>query len=595
MHPNRLLLHTTRQYPGWVLLTVVLGLVGAVFNGVSTAMIVPVLLSFLGQSTDAIQSVPVLERLFAPFRGVPEPWRLGAITVAIVMLILLKNVALYASTAVSALLQRFIANYLRETGLRLLLDVDIDYFARNSMGDLVNRMNQELNRAALAVTIAVRSLTTIITILVFVMLLLALSWPLTLITSTLLGLVMLVNQFSIQRAKRFGRQLSEASRRYTARLIDVLSGMRLVRAVAAEDQEFIALRQLMRDREQAEYESFTSYAVIGPVSEVAGVVALIAVVVVGRIFLSNQIEAVSTVLLSYLLLIFRLLPLIGQLNGSQSQYANAMASLETANDLLNRHDKPIMRNGTTLYTPLQREIRFHHVQFTYPGQGEPVLRDVSLHLPRGTTLALVGASGSGKSTLADLLPRFYDPTGGSITIDGRDLRELNIQSLRRAMGIISQEPFLFNATVRENIAYGRAHVLDSELWEAAKYANAADFIAQLPQGLDTELGDRGIILSGGQRQRLAIARVLLQDPDILILDEATSALDTVSEQLVQEALETLSRDRTTLVIAHRLSTIQTAEQIAVMDQGRIVELGSHPVLIQLGGYYTQLYHAQFKV
>jgi subfamily B ATP-binding cassette protein MsbA len=219
---------------------------------------------------------------------------------------------------------------------------------------------------------------------------------------------------------------------------------------------------------------------------------------------------------------------------------------------------------------------------------------VDLWVPKGTTLALVGASGAGKSTLVDLLPRFYDPLEGCITIDGKDLREYDIRSLRQAMGIVSQDTFLFNTSVRNNIAYGREDVSLDEVVEAAKRANAYEFIVQLPQGFDTEIGDRGVLLSGGQRQRMAIARALLRNPDILILDEATSALDTVSERLVQQAIDELCRDRTTIVIAHRLSTVQKANQIAVMDKGQVVEIGTHEELLKQGGYYSRLYSMQFE-
>lgn len=206
----------------------------------------------------------------------------------------------------------------------------------------------------------------------------------------------------------------------------------------------------------------------------------------------------------------------------------------------------------------------------------------------------MGSSGAGKSTLADLLPRFYDPTIGSIKIDGTDLREFDVKTLRREMGIVSQDTFLFNTTVRNNIAYARPDATDEEVTAAAKRANAYEFIMGLPKGFDTLIGDRGVLLSGGQRQRLAIARALVQDPDILILDEATSALDTVSERLVQAAIEELSRSRTTLVIAHRLSTVQKANQIAVLDKGRVVEVGTHRELLSKGGFYARLYEMQFS-
>ncbi|MBD0263247.1 MAG: ATP-binding cassette domain-containing protein, partial [Tolypothrix sp. Co-bin9] len=223
-----------------------------------------------------------------------------------------------------------------------------------------------------------------------------------------------------------------------------------------------------------------------------------------------------------------------------------------------------------------------------------VLKDVDLYLPRGTTLALVGGSGAGKSTLADLLPRFYDPISGNITIDKIDLRDFNLTSLRKAMGIVSQDTFLFNDSVRNNIAYGKPEATEDEVIAAAQRANAYEFISKLPEGFETMIGDRGVMLSGGQRQRLAIARALLQNPEILILDEATSALDTVSERLVQAAIDDLSRDRTTLVIAHRLSTVQKADQIAVLDQGSVVEIGTHQELLSKNGYYSRLYSMQFS-
>jgi len=252
-----------------------------------------------------------------------------------------------------------------------------------------------------------------------------------------------------------------------------------------------------------------------------------------------------------------------------------------------------MPQGNVQYTKLQEGVHFNHISFAYPRHEKLVLKDLDLYLPRGTTLALVGSSGAGKSTVADLLPRFYDPISGSITIDGVDLREYDLQSLRKAMGIVSQDTFLFNDSVRNNIAYGRPEASGEEIMTAATRANAYEFISKLPEQFDTLVGDRGVMLSGGQRQRLAIARALLQNPEILILDEATSALDTVSERLVQSAIDDLSRDRTTLVIAHRLSTVQKAHQIAVLDQGCVVEVGTHEELLQKGGYYSRLYSMQF--
>ncbi len=290
----------------------------------------------------------------------------------------------------------------------------------------------------------------------------------------------------------------------------------------------------------------------------------------------------------------RFLPLIGQLNGIRNTYARSAAAVDVVYDLIRRDNKPFMGNGTEIFTGLKQDIRLENVCFSYPGHSDLILNNISLTIPKGTTLALVGSSGAGKSTLADLVPRFYDVTAGAILLDGVDLRQFDLRSLRQHMGIVSQDTFLFNDTVRANIAYTRRDATDEEIILAAKRANAYEFIERLPEGLATRIGDRGVMLSGGQRQRLAIARALLQNPEILILDEATSALDTVSERLVQSAIDELSHERTSIVIAHRLSTIQKANQIAVMERGQVVELGTHQELLAKNGHYTRLYRMQFK-
>ncbi len=582
------------RYPSLIILTVILGFSGGIFNGVGTTISVPIILSFLGQKVELTGAPPIIQHLMSPFEGMGQNYRLLAMIVTIVLAIVLKNLANYASSVVSGLLKKKVMIDLREAAVGMLLEVDLDFHNNLGVGDIINRLGGEIGRSAGVIGMGINLVITAITILVFVGLLLAISWQLTLASTVLLAVVAFINQYSINRAKYFGKVLSETSRNYSMRVVETLSGIRLVKAVANEDREYKHIVQLIRDREQADFKSELNSAAIGPLSEVTGFISLIAIIILGRIFFVNQLHSISTVLLTYLLVLFRLLPQITQLNNLRSQFANITSSLEITNELLRRDNKPFMGNGSVRYQQLESGIHFHQVSFAYPGKTDLVLKEVDLYLPRGTTLALVGASGAGKSTLADLLPRFYDPTTGRISIDKIDLRKFDLKSIRSAMGIVSQDTFLFNDTVRNNIIYAKPDATEEEIMAVAKRSNAYEFIVRLPEKFDTMIGDRGVLLSGGQRQRLAIARALLQDPDILILDEATSALDTVSERLVQGAIEELSRERTTLVIAHRLSTVQKADRIAVMEQGRVVELGTHDELLSKGSYYARLYKMQFS-
>lgn len=583
------------RYPFLVLLIILMGFSGAVFNGVSTILIVPIVLELLGQSANLVSQLPSsLQKFLGLFDGLPDRYRLLAMSFSVVGLIILKNAATYCGSLSSNQLNRKLGESLRLEGLKILLNVDLAYYTTTRVGDLINHLNIEVSRTTIAVRTLARMAIAIITIIVFIGILVWWSWELTIISTFTLGLAAMANQTAIRKAKQYGAELSEYSRRYSSRIVEILSGIRLVKGTANEDEEFDIVAKLITDREVSEYRSELLFAGITPINEITSIIALISIASLGKWVMASQIEQFSSILFVYLLVLFRMLPAIANLNSARGQLSNVEPSVAVVSEFLRCDDKPFMPAGHRQYTELQSAIRFQALSFTYPGHERQVLKDVGLTLKKGTTLALVGASGAGKSTLADLLPRFFDPTGGRITIDGHDLKSFDIKSFRRRLGIVSQDTFLFNATVRENLIYGRQQATDEEIEDAMRRANAYEFITDLPQGLSTLIGDRGVLLSGGQRQRLAIARALLQDPDILILDEATSALDTISERLVQKAIDELSRDRTTLVIAHRLSTVQNAHQIAVMNQGRVVETGTHLELLNKGGYYSELCAIQFS-
>lgn len=595
MSASHLLVKLSKKSLPWMVLSIILGFSSAIFNGVGITLIIPLVMSFL--ELDILESEglpPLLKTIFSSFDVFPEQSRILVMMGCVVLAIVLKNLANYANSITSGILSREFTATLRKEGFRLLLDVDISYFSGVKLGDLMNYINSEVNRASTAVRALIRVIIAAITIFVFFGILVLISWQLTLIAALLLGAIALVNQLSLKHAKRVGRELSRAAAALSSRAIEVLSGIRLVKSSANEDVEYATLKRLIARRQAAEYRSQLIYASVAPVNEITSIFALLGLIVAGKALFGSQMQAFSSIILTYLVVLSRMLPFIGQLNTARNQLANSSASVEIIQDFLRRDNKPIMHSGRRLFSGLDQEIQFKQIWFQYPNSDGWSLQNISLTLPKGQMMALVGASGAGKSTLADLLARFYEPTKGQLEIDGVDLTQFDVNHYRRQIGIVSQDTFLFNASIRDNIRYGRAQASDEDVFQAAQQANALEFIQKLPDGFDTLIGDRGVLLSGGQRQRLAIARALLQDPDILILDEATSALDTISERLVQKALEDLSKSRTTLVIAHRLSTVQNADQIVVLDKGKIVEVGTHRELLRRGKHYASLYSIQFS-
>ena len=573
---------------------IILGFASGLFNGVNTTLIVPILLQISGQEIELTGSPRIIQFLLSPFEGVPERYRLIVMLLAVILTILLKNLTAYLRSLLTVVFNRSLTNTIKSEMFQTLMDSDLDFFTKAKVGDLTKRLGSDTAQCIQTINGYVSLITQLIILSLFVSLLISISWRLTLISSLLIALIGIINQLFIRRSKRFGFFLNQEQKNYSIKVIETLNGIRLIKSVSSENREYTKLKELMLSLENIALKAKMNSALISPVNEVTSMITVISILLLGRYLFADQITNVSAILLTYLLVLFRMLPMVSQINSSRNAIAKGSASFNMAVDLWRRDNKPIMKPGSIPFQKVKSQIHFYEISFSYPGNDNLVLKNVDISLPRGKTLALVGGSGAGKSTFADLLPRFYDPTSGCITIDGIDLREFDITSLRKKTGIVSQTTHLFNDTVKNNIIYASPDATEDEIIEAVRQANAYDFIMDLPKQWDTQIGDRGVMLSGGQRQRLAIARALLQDPEILILDEATSALDTVSERLVQKAIDQLSRDRTVLVIAHRLSTIQNADQIAVLDQGKLVEIGTHSELLEKeSGYYRHLYYVQF--
>jgi len=469
--------------------------------------------------------------------------------------------------------------------------LDLAFFNRRRAGQIVSRVMADVTLVRATVTDALTSLVQDVTrLLGLVAVAIYMDWVLALLAVCLFPVAALPIRYFSWQLRQTARRQQEAIGRLNALLHENAQGNRVVKAFGQEPYE----ERRFKEHNERLFHIVLQASIIRslPLTEV-----LAGVAVAGIIWLagSSVINGTRTqgAFIGFVITLFLLYEPFKKLVRTNYTIQQGLAGAERVFELLDTEPEVVDRPGATALRGVHRAIEFHNVSFAYE-PGEPVLRRVSLRIPVGQVVALVGMSGGGKSTLADLIPRFYDVTEGRITIDGVDIREVTLASLRSYIAVVTQFTFLFNDSVRNNIAYGDPHRPMEEVVAAARAANAHDFISDLPRGYETHIGDLGVRLSGGQRQRLAIARALLKNAPILILDEATSALDTESEGLVQEALERLMANRTTLVVAHRLSTVRRADRIVVLVHGEIAESGTHEELLAQGAEYRKLYELQFR-
>jgi subfamily B ATP-binding cassette protein MsbA len=465
------------------------------------------------------------------------------------------------------------------------------FFTERSTGEMVSRVVSDADAIQAAVSTRMGDLlqesVTLLGLIVFIF-----------ISNTELALIsMVVAPVIVIPVVQFGKRLRRTTHRSQERMADIatileetIRGVRIVKAFTMERFEIRRFREATRKHLGWNLRAQRVQALTSPVMELLAGLCMIALF----LYAHRRIAAGTLTtgqFISFLAALAAMYAPVKKLNKVNLSLNTALSAAERVFSMLDVDNEVKEKPDAKRLAGVGSGVRYEHVSFAYKEQ--PVLRDVDIHIAPGEIVALVGGSGAGKSTVVNLLPRFYDVNEGRITVDGIDIRDVTLHSLRSLMGFVTQEVILFNDTVRNNIAYGRDNVADEEVIAAARAANAHEFISNLPQGYDTEIGESGVLLSGGQRQRLAIARAIFKDPPILILDEATSALDTESERLVQQALNNLMQGRTTLVIAHRLSTIRSAHKIVVLDKGAIVEVGSHDELLARRGIYRKLYDLQF--
>ncbi|MGF1492540.1 MAG: heterocyst formation ABC transporter subunit HepA [Microcoleaceae cyanobacterium] len=590
---NAIVLRELKHFPRIVALTILFTLLAALFEGFSVGFLLTFLQSLTEPDSPPFQiGIEWFDNLVLAVNA-PVTRRIYRISILILLTTLLRTSFIYLSRVYSGLSQSHLVYWLRLQIFDQLQSLPLSYFNKTRSGELVNTATSETRQLMQAVEIISFITVRLSTLAAYVISMLLLSWQLTVVSLSLFGILSVGISTLVRRVREVSFERTRAAGAYTSIVVEFINGIRTVQAFAAQKFESQRFNNINRELLDTYAESAKSIAIIEPLSEAVATTILIGILLFSFAVLIPQGHLQVSALLTFLFILFRLIPIMRQLNGARGRLSNFRGSIENVKALIDRSDKPYLSNGSLQFPGLKQGIWFQAVDFGYSSD-TLVLKEINLLIKRGETTALVGASGAGKTTLVDLIPRFHDPTQGQILIDGIDLREFDYNSLRRRLAIVSQDTFIFNTSVRNNIAYAMLQEVDeAEIIEAARRANALEFIQEMSEGFETQLGDRGVRLSGGQRQRIAIARALLHDPEVLILDEATSALDSVSERLIQESIEKLSVGRTVIAIAHRLSTIVRADKVVVLEQGQIVEQGKYQELIEQRGKlwkYHQMQH-----
>ncbi|HUX83595.1 MAG TPA: ABC transporter ATP-binding protein [Chitinophagaceae bacterium] len=519
---------------------------------------------------------------------------LGFICIVVVTAIFLKNLFLYIATYLNSPIRNAVINDIRSDLFSKVLSLPIGYFSEERKGDIISRMTNDLQEVETSIVSFLESFfREPFTVLISLVVMFKISPELTILVLVFLPLTTLV----IGRISKSLRKNSNIGQEKLSSILTVidetLGGMRVIKAFNAEKQQQLRFtvenNALFRIKNRINHKRDLA----SPLSEFMGVVVLCVVLFIGGRLALNHPDATTDTASEFIGFIAIFSQIINPLKSFSTAMYNIQkgrAGLDRIEKILNSQESIKDREDALPLQSFHREIVFRDAGFSY--SGEKVLSGINLSIFKGKMIALVGSSGAGKSTLADLIPRFHDLTEGSLLIDGIDIREYRVADVRRLMGIVTQEPILFNDTIANNIALGAGRVNEEQIIAAAKVANAHDFIIRKEQGYQTNIGDRGVKLSGGEKQRITIARAVLKNPPILILDEATSSLDTESERIVQDAIYNLMQNRTSIVIAHRLSTIRHADQINVISDGKIAEQGKHDELMALGGVYRRLVDMQ---
>ena len=567
---------------------VLLGVLQSLSEGFGIGLFIPLLHGLVGGTPQA-RGGWLVGRMDGLFQHVPADERQAVIAVCLFGVVLATATLSYTHGILFTWVDGRIAHQLRGRIFDQLLTVGFGAIERDRSGRLLNVLASDTWRTSEALKILVHLIITTSTVIVYVVLLVLMSWRLTLVVALGMLLVSGVVRLFTRGARELGESVTRSNSELAHRMVEGIDGMRVIRAYGREPYEQRRFDVASDRLRQAILRMGYIEGAVHPVHEI-----LIAGLLLTILFVTARSATDMSLLLVFVFVLYRLQPRVKDFETCRVRLAVLGASVDAVMSMLDRSGKTYVQSGTLMHPGLDDAIVFDRVSFVYDSDSDPALLDASFAIPAGKTTAFVGPSGGGKSTVIKLILRFYDPTGGRILTNDRPLRDFDLASWRNQIAVVSQDGYLFNATVRDNIAYGRIGATDEEIVDAARQADAHDFIERLPEGYETVLGHHGMRLSGGQQQRISLARAMVRNPRILVLDEATNALDSISEHWIQETLEKMRANRTVIVIAHRFATIEQADQIIVLDNGTVRERGTLRELVAADGLFARLYRLQHR-